>query len=247
MQTTTVKRSGIKASGLLIAFQVSIICLIFSCSAAAKEGPLLDGKSFTVITMPNGNPAEAALETISFATGNFDNDNCHLWGFGNGAYSATEAGDSITFTATTTSAKEGTMAWKGTVKGNSLNGTMTWSKQGQDDLAYTFSSDNIEAVDLNGKSFDVQFTLGDSSEAEVITFNNGIFESPGCYAWGFTASPYQAYMLDGKPHFQSVYRSDKEGTMLFYGVIDGNSISGTQFWTKAGQDDTYYAISGQAH
>lgn len=218
---------------------------VFSCSATDKTGPLLDGKSFTVITLPNGNPAEAMLEKITFANGRFDNNNCHLWGFGDGEYTATAMGDSIVFNATTNSPKEGTMVWNGTVKGETLSGKMTWSKQGQDNLEYTFSSKNIEMANLNGKSYAIEFVLGDSADADTITFNNGKFESPACYAWGFTAAPYDAYVFNGETHFQSVYKNEKEGTMLFYGIINGSNISGTQFWTKEGQADSYYAIKGK--
>lgn len=230
-------------------FLIGILLLTgfaFSCSATDKTGPLLDGKSFTVITLPNGNAADAMLEKITFVNGRFDNNNCHIWGFGDGVYTATAAGDSVIFNATTTSPKEGTMVWNGAVKGDVLTGKMTWSKQGQDNLAYTFSSHNIEMVNLNGKSYAIEFVLGDASDADTITFNNGQFESPACYAYGFKAAPYDAYLLAGKTHFQSVYKSEKEGTMLFYGLINGNTISGTQFWTKEGQADTYYSIKGKA-
>lgn len=244
MQTTTHTTSR-SNQGLVILGLVMSVSLFFSCAAKSKEEPVLDGRVFTVLTIPDGNSAEAAMERISFTNGKFDNDNCHLWGFGDGAYAAKEAGDSIAFTATTTSAKEGTMTWTGVIKGTTLMGTMVWSKEGQSDLNYHFTSANIEEVDLNGISFAVQFSDGDTAQAETITFNNGMFESPGCYTYGFSASPYQAYMLDGKQHFQCLYTSAKEGKMLFYGVIDGTSISGTQFWTKEGQDDVYYKMSGQ--
>lgn len=242
MQTTLCNNCGIHRTGVV--FFLLLASFVLSCSAVKKEGPLLDERVFTVITVPAGNPADAAMERISFANGIFDNDNCHLWGFGSGPYAASEVRDSITFSATTTSEKEGTMTWKGTVIGENLNGTMIWSKKGQEDLAYIFSNENIEIVDLNGKKFDVMFTPGDTATGEIISFTNGMFESPGCYAWGFSAAPYQAYMLQGKQHFQCTYTSEKEGTMLFYGVIDGGTISGTQFWTKPGQEDVYYSMKG---
>ena len=140
--TVTLNRNSY--SGLLIIIIFLLTGFVFSCSATDTTGPLLDGKSFTVITSPNGNPAESMLEKITFENGRCDNNNCHLWGFGDGNYSATAMGDSIIFNATTTSTKEGTMVWNGTVKGETLSGKMTWSKQGQDNLEYTFSSKNIE-------------------------------------------------------------------------------------------------------
>lgn len=236
-------RSG-KLPMLTLLFSLFSFGFFTSCASSAQEGPLLDGQTFTVITMPLGNTADAALEIISFAKGRFDNDNCHLWGFGDAPYTAVESGDSITFKTTTTSEKEGSMTWNGVVVNGKLSGTMTWSKQGQSDMSYTFSSDGIESVVLDGRKFEVQFIPGDSTQKEIITFSNGQFESPGCYAWGFSAAPYQAYLLNGQPHFQCIYTSKEEGTMLFYGVIENKSVSGTQFWTKTGQADMYYTLQG---
>ena len=51
------------------------------------------------------------------------------------------------------------MNWKGAVKGDLLTGTMIWSKQGQDDIHYTFGNDQIEITDLDGRSFDIEFIL----------------------------------------------------------------------------------------
>ena len=42
------------------------------------------------------------------------------------------------FEATATSPKEGTLKWKGTVKGNLLDATADWIKKGQADVHYTF-------------------------------------------------------------------------------------------------------------
>lgn len=235
-----------KITGLPLIYVFCTICFLQACATSVKEGPLLDGQTFTVITVPVGNNADAALERISFNASRFDNDNCHLWGFGDAPYTAMQSGDSIRFKASTSSQKEGMMIWNGTVVNGVLSGTMVWIKEGQSDLQYNFSSENIEMVDLNGKQFEVEFTPGDSSTREVITFAKGQFESPGCYAWGFSAAPYQAYMLDGQTHFQSLYTSEKEGKMLFYGVIDKGVVTGTQFWTKEGQADMYYMMRGKA-
>lgn len=244
MQTTIVLQFRAYKCGLLIML-TTFTAFLFSCSGTAQDDVQLDGRAFTVLTIPNGNPAEAAMESITFKEGRFDNDNCHLWGFGDAPYTASREGDSIVFTATTTSPKEGSMTWKGTIKDETLHGTMTWSKQGQADLNYTFSNGQIELADLNGKSFDVQFTDADTTTTETITFTDGYFESPGCYTWGFSRAPYDAYILDGVTHFQSLYTSEQEGKMLFYGVIQSGMLSGTQFWTKEGQADMYYQMRGE--
>jgi len=242
--STFIKMKSAGALPLLLLSGILCASLILSCTASGKEGPLLDGKSFTVITMPDGNSAEAMMENITFAAGRFDNDNCHLWGFGDGAYTAKESGDSIAFTATTTSSTEGTMEWTGTLRGDALSGSMVWKKAGQDDMHYVFTSKNIMRVDLNGKKFAVEYADGDSVLKETVTFNNGMFESPACYTWGFTAAAYQAYTLDNVTHFQSIYSSAAEGKMLFYGTIRDTTLTGTQFWTKAGQADNYYPMTG---
>jgi len=239
MKSTNPKSALLSALLIMIAISLPFI----SCSQSGKDVSV-DGKTFTVVTMEKGKPETSNLEKITFTGGMFDNEGCHIWGFGNGKYTATKDGENYNFQATTTSAKEGQMIWSGMVMGDMIHGDMIWKKEGQADMAYTFSSMDIKMVSLDGKVFTVGLPSGDSLMVEDFTYNNGKFESPACYEWGFTAAAYHAWESDGNIQWQSLYESPKEGKMLFWGTIKGNEMTATQLWTKEGQDDIYYTING---
>lgn len=109
-----VNRLGVVAIG---------VCLALG-SAAAIAG-LLDGKVFVGDAGVKGKPADEKDDVISFADGMFHSKVCDQWGYGKGVYNATMEGDAIHFEAETLSPKDGRLVWKGTVKGDSLEGVFT--------------------------------------------------------------------------------------------------------------------------
>ncbi len=237
------KPTNLFSATLIITTIIALSLPFVSCSQSNKEVSI-DGKTFTVLSMEKGKPETAVLETITFKSGMFDNLGCHIYGFADGKYTAEKNGDNYNFEATTTSAKEGTMMWKGMVMGDVLHGEMVWHKEGQADISYTFNSANIKMTSLDGKIFTTEMKSGDSMMVEEITFKNGMFDSPGCYQWGFAAAPYQAWEMDGKIMWQSMYTSSNEGMMLFTGMVDGNNITVNNYWHKEGQNDSYESSMG---
>lgn len=237
------KPSKLFSATLIIMTSIALSLPFVSCSQSSKEISI-DGKSFTVLTMEKGKPETATLETITFNGGMFDNEGCHIYGFGNGKYTATKDGSNYNFDATTTSSKEGSMMWKGMVMGDILHGEMVWHKEGQADIVYTFNSDQIKMASLDGKTFTTEMKSGDSMVIEEITFKNGMFDSPGCLQWGFAPAPYQAWEMNGKIMWQSLYTSSKEGIMFFTGNVNGNAITVNNLWMKAGQNDSYETSMG---
>lgn len=224
---------------------ICAICILplASCSQSGAQ-PTLDGKSFIVVSIPDGQSSEDMVETISFANGMFDDDGCHVWGFGTGAatYGGTE--EKTTFEATTTSATDGSMMWKGTVSDGKISGEMIWHKEGQADIKYHFKSMEADMVSLDGRSFDLNYMVNDSMTTEKVTFKGGKFESPACYEWGFSPAPYLAWRSGNDIKWQSIYASEKEGYMIFSGKVNGGNIEGSQYWHKDGQADETTMISG---
>jgi hypothetical protein len=105
-------------------------------AAEAKPGPL-DGKSFAGETGEKGK-AKGDPESFVFRDGKFDPIQCHPYGFSAAPYTARSEAGAVSFESETVSAKEGKMLWKGTVRGDALEGTMVWSKEGQAPLEYWF-------------------------------------------------------------------------------------------------------------
>ena len=97
----------------------------------ALAGPgALDGKVFAGRIGRKGR-AKGDKDELRFANGKFRSTACDPYGFGDGAYTASAQGDTVTFEAQTTSPTDGTMRWKGMVRAKTLEGTATWSKPGK--------------------------------------------------------------------------------------------------------------------
>lgn len=105
-------------------------------SAVPYSQGVLDGRSFVGDSGEKGKAA-SEKDTIHFANGRFHSEGCDAFGFGEAPYKATAAADgSVSWTAETTSAKEGKIQWKGTVRGDQIDGTYVWTKAGQKPIEY---------------------------------------------------------------------------------------------------------------
>ena len=114
----------------------AVLLLIWSAPAGAQAGAL-DGKVF-VGTMAEKGKTKADKDTFLFNQGKFRSIACDTYGFTETSYTAAVGGGATTFEAESTSPKEGTMKWKGTVKGDAIEGTAVWMKKGQADMHYIF-------------------------------------------------------------------------------------------------------------
>jgi len=116
---------------------VLALALPATMPAAPDAKASLDGKSFAGESGEKGKPAMAEKDTIRFEKGQFRSVACDAYGFGDGAYTATAAGDgSVRWTAETTSPKEGRIQWQGTVNGARIEAIYVWTKAGQKPIEY---------------------------------------------------------------------------------------------------------------
>lgn len=117
---------------------LGLLLLLLPALASAAAAGLLDGKTFAGETGKVGETT-GDKDGFVFANGTFRSTVCDRYGFAAAPYTANRKADgSIAFTAETASATEGKMAWKGTVKGGALDGTVAWSKPGQKTIDYWF-------------------------------------------------------------------------------------------------------------
>jgi hypothetical protein len=124
-------------TGLIVLAAVLGLSLAAGMAAAPDAKSSLDGMSFAGESGEKGKPAMAEKDTIRFEKGRFRSAACDAYGFGDGAYTATAAGDgSVRWTAETTSPKEGRIQWQGTVKGDRIEATYVWTKAGQKPIEY---------------------------------------------------------------------------------------------------------------
>jgi hypothetical protein len=89
----------------------------------------LDGKVFAVHFGLQGEAASSADEYI-FKDGTFRAVGCDQWGFGEGVVRTSVDEDAIRFQTETTSLEHGNIAWQGVIRGDTIEGTYTWTKKG---------------------------------------------------------------------------------------------------------------------
>lgn len=106
--------------------------------AEPEPGPL-DGRTFEVTLVEKGK-SDPQPDTLIFNDGSFDSAGCREYGFTAASYKATQKGDAWTFVVETKSAEEGTNRWEGTIRDSAIEGTLVWTKPGQEPISYTFKS-----------------------------------------------------------------------------------------------------------
>ena len=89
---------------------------------------LLDGKKFIGPTGEKGKKVHHE-DVLKFSGGKFTSSECFQYGFKGGPYKTTIEGDTIHFQAETISPTHGKMVWQGTLKGDTLNVTYSWTKE----------------------------------------------------------------------------------------------------------------------
>jgi hypothetical protein len=89
---------------------------------------ILDGKRFKGRTGEKGKKTHHE-DILVFDEGRFTSTECFQFGFNSGPYAATVQSDAIRFKAVTRSPSNGKMEWEGTLKGDTLDVTYSWTKE----------------------------------------------------------------------------------------------------------------------
>jgi len=112
------------------AFAKLCVAVVLAAAAplAAAQGAL-DGKKYIGDIGDVGKAAEEKDAVFTFGDGTFRSSVCDKYGFERGAYTTTKDGEAIRFEARTVSTEYGTNYWRGTVKGNAVEGQLTWQRK----------------------------------------------------------------------------------------------------------------------
>lgn len=111
--------------------QVALFALtICAIAPVAAQNAMLDGKVFVADAGEKGKAADEKGDIITFGDGKFHSSACDQYGYGKGNYKASAQGDSIAFEAETVSEKDGRLVWKGTVRGEQIEGTFVHYRKG---------------------------------------------------------------------------------------------------------------------
>jgi hypothetical protein len=106
-----------------IAFAALAVAALASFPTAFAQPALLDGRAFVADAGHKGKPADEKGDVLTFANGRFHSSLCDQYGYDKGEYKATRNGDAVEFEAVTVSEKYGRNVWKGTIRGNDIEGT----------------------------------------------------------------------------------------------------------------------------
>jgi hypothetical protein len=100
---------------------------------AAANGGLLDGRQFKAgiirADAENDGKQPTLGDELIFSNGKFSSAVCKRYNFAEAPYWVRVEGDQVHFLAELTSPTDGKMVWKGTVRGDTLEGTMRWTKE----------------------------------------------------------------------------------------------------------------------
>ena len=111
--------------------RAALVASLFVMPAAAlAQSATLDGRAFVAEAGEKGKEADEKGDVITFQGGRFHSSACDQFGYGKGAYRAVAAGDAITFETETASEKDGRLVWKGTVRGDAIEGTFVHYRKG---------------------------------------------------------------------------------------------------------------------
>ncbi len=112
------------------AVTIGIVFLISSIQALWVGAPLaaqgtLDGLRFQGQTGEQGK-GDHHEDVITFDKGLFRSLDCENWGFGPAPYTVKQDGGVYHFSATLRSEDRGTLAWRGTIRGDAAEASFRW-------------------------------------------------------------------------------------------------------------------------
>jgi len=224
-----------------------------AAGAGETEGDL-DGMVFLVEKGEVGKPPDGKI-TFIFQDGKlrsryFEKE----YGFEAGAYTTTKGGEGITFAADTRSKSNGTIHWEGTVRGDKVDVSYTWT--GRKQKWYQAKPDPSEhwAMSvtewptedpgppgggtishlLDGKTFLVK--SGEqgkeaSHHDDYLIFRDGMFVSTDCgELLDFRESTYTAATQGDGIRFRAQTTSPTHGTMIWDGTVRGDVMDATARW-----------------
>lgn len=242
---------------ILLYAALSLSAIHGTVSAAGVEGSirgLLDGKVYVVERGEKGETSEGK-DLYIFRDQKFRSTYHEKhYGFGQGAYTAAQAGDTITFSTKTNSETHGTIHWQGTVTARGIDVRYTWvdrkPKWYQVDpkpaehwarsvVVWPTVDPGPPEKGVPSHLLDGRIFLAQSGEQgketshhdDYLVFRNGMFVSSDCVeSLDFRESTYSATVQGSNIRFRAETTSPRHGTMIWDGTVRGNIIDATARW-----------------
>lgn len=106
-----------------IAIAAFVISIVSNGIVLATPKGTLDGKTFSGQIVSKGEDKPFS-DNFVFKDGTFRSTACDEYGFTAAPYTTTKEGANVAFQSTTSNPKGSKIEWKGSVKGNTVEGTM---------------------------------------------------------------------------------------------------------------------------
>ena len=113
-------------------FTLASLAALFAMPAilvCAQASPL-EGKVFVAEAGEKGKAADEKGDILTFKDGKFHSSSCDQYGYDKGNYKTSADGDAIIFEVETQSDKDGRLVWKGSVRGDQIEGNFTHYRKG---------------------------------------------------------------------------------------------------------------------
>jgi hypothetical protein len=194
-------------------------------SVPAAHQPL-DGKVFEVVLV--GSDGRKDTDQLVFDAATFESSACRPFGFKPAGYTASAHGDDVQFESTPKSKEAGSNAWKGTVHGSTVKGTLTSKGPKGEAMSATFEGRLANGA-LDGRTYEVQMIGADGKpqEKDDLTFAAGSFDSSSCRPFGFIKTAYTTAKDGDAIRFQAVAASAEYPMNHWEGIVRGDTIEGT--------------------
>jgi hypothetical protein len=197
-----------------------------SCRAGLGQGPY-DGRVFSV-ELVGSDGKEPQPDTLVFDGGRFESTACREYGFVGATYTGSNTDGGARFETSPRSSTSGTTAWTGTIRGDSIDGTMLWTETSGKVSEFRFQGRGARGS-LDGRRFVGQLCPAGTQDGDpdTLAFENGAFDSLACRAYGFTRAPYATTTEGGVLHFTAV-AIDADGDRNHWnGILRGDELTGT--------------------
>jgi hypothetical protein len=120
-----------------------------------------------------------------------------------------------------------------------LSATTAWSQSSIVSSEAKTTPPVAHAGPIDGRQYSASIVRDDADEDEEsrplvdrLIFSDGMFSSEICTQYNFTEAPYWTRMEGDQVHFLVELTSPTDGTMLWKGIIRGDTLEGTMRWTK---------------
>ena len=103
----------------------------------------LDGQTFVITSIPNGDRNLTMEDTLIFRDRKFSSAVHQALGFEAGPYEASGHGEHMHFECVTGSLEGGRITWRGELSAGWIKGTAVWEKEGGGNVEYAYSGKSI--------------------------------------------------------------------------------------------------------